>query len=497
MGKERMMPFKSENLLLDLAWLVEKGVKHYKSDFEFDKEILLNAAESPGKRFIWFTRECGTCCLLERDAYINETYGHSECMTFLPDESTMVFAIHIEGKHNDKITGAVYPLDREQLLEDIKENSVPARDIVLRFEDRELLKLNYERYNANPYGYVEGYKLLTKEYLPGIVDEAKLLRHLKGLEEERGRTMNERKEKNIKIISKEECWDKDYGEHIVQYRDGDVISFAFSDKDTAVPECDTSKFPLWSDLSEELRAEILESPFDMHFIEKDDEDWTEEKADRIYAEAIKHSLEGVITRGEDDAYLTIYAGAMGCINWNGHYEYGMPCLEDAIVDPAKIAELNTKDGINIYEYDSEYGGKYYVFPNMAQYENNDNLYIGLGYYDAKNDMLDHFGDVTVNISKLPYLHSAIDTNNNGEKLITFLEENGFGESTGFFLPSGFCKFPVFKFSEDKLRELFPKEFAEYQKSYGKESSLDKRIADIKEADEPVRESQRDAREERG
>lgn len=494
MGKEMRAPFKSEDLISDLTLLVEKGVKYYKSDFEYDKEIFLKTSQgSKKKNFIWFTRESGTGCLFERDAYINETYGRAECLTFLPDKSVQPYAIYINGNYNDKISAAVYPLDREQLLKDIKENSVSAKEIVIRSEDREPIRLDYARYNANPYGYVAGSKVLTKEYLPEKDDEIKLLRHLKQLEIERG-TNNMEEKNNIKIISTEGCWDKDYGEHIVQYQKGDVVSFAFSDNAERVPDIDTSMFPLWSDLSEELRNEILEIPFDMHFVEKNDDEWNKEKADKLYAEAVKHSLDGVITRGEDDSYLTIYAGAMGQINWKGHYEYGMPCLENAIVDPAKIEELNATDGISIYEYEPEFGGKYYVFPTMAQYENNDNLYIGLGYYDAKNDMLDYYGDVTVNISKLPYLHSAIDTNNNGQKLISFLEENGFGERTRHVLASGFCIFPVFKFSEEKLAELFPKEFVEYQRSYGMESSLDKRIENIKEDEGPVSNIQKEDRE---
>lgn len=55
----------------------------------------------------------------------------------------------------------------------------------------------------------------------------------------------------------------------------------------------------------------------------------------------------------------------------------------------------------------------------------------------------------------------------------FLEEQGIGQFTGKWVPSGFMSFPVFRFNEDKLREIDPKMFAEYAKAYGKEVEVKK------------------------
>lgn len=140
----------------------------------------------------------------------------------------------------------------------------------------------------------------------------------------------------VKILSCEECPDPAYGKYIVQYQVGtDFISFMFS-RASKVDKCiesvkeeiaenllQNAPLPLWSVLSKELLDEIVESSFDMHFIEKDSENWTQATADAILYEAETFGLSDVVTAGED-CYITIYAAAMCSVNWFGHATYGKP-----------------------------------------------------------------------------------------------------------------------------------------------------------------------------
>lgn len=119
-----------------------------------------------------------------------------------------------------------------------------------------------------------------------------------------------------------------------------------------------------------------------------------------------------------------------------------------------------------FEFESEYGGKYIVSPWINMYKDNDNLYLGLYCQDKGGEYWEPFCDVTVNTVSLAYLESAVDTNNNGAKIVDFLEANGFGQRTPYVVSSGFCTFPIFKFNEDRLKEIDPKVFTEYQKAYG-------------------------------
>lgn len=149
---------------------------------------------------------------------------------------------------------------------------------------------------------------------------------------------------NFKILSIGECDDYDYGKSIVQYQHGSTISFAFCDidiRDGVTPEKmeeivkwlennHSTNIPStsWKDLSPALLYLIMDYPFNMNFIEEgDSEIWTQEVAYRIDDEVSKLNLTEVIVCGEGEEMLTVYADAMGDVDWTGHPTYGKPYLE--------------------------------------------------------------------------------------------------------------------------------------------------------------------------
>lgn len=121
-----------------------------------------------------------------------------------------------------------------------------------------------------------------------------------------------------------------------------------------------------------------------------------------------------------------------------------------------------------YSYKDAYGDEFTVYPKLDMYADNDNLYVGLDSFDEDLGGIDQYCDLTVNIYKLPYLCSCVNIEYGGEQHAKFLEEQGIAQFTGKWIPSGFMTFPVFRFNEDKLREIDPEMFAKYAKAYGKE-----------------------------
>lgn len=126
-----------------------------------------------------------------------------------------------------------------------------------------------------------------------------------------------------------------------------------------------------------------------------------------------------------------------------------------------------------YPYKDSYGDEFTVYPKLNMYADNSNLYVGLDSFDEDIGEVDAYCDLTVNIYKLPYLCSCVNIEYGGEQHAKFLEEQGIAQFTGKWVPSGFMSFPVFRFNEDKLREIDPKMFAEYAKAYGKEVEVKK------------------------
>lgn len=135
------------------------------------------------------------------------------------------------------------------------------------------------------------------------------------------------------------------------------------------------------------------------------------------------------------------------------------------------------------DYVDMFGNAYQVLPKLNTYANNDNLYVGLDFFDQEFEYWAPYADVTVNVGSLPFLESAIDINNNGSKILSLLLDNDFGELTGRSIQSGFCTFPIFRFNANKLKEIDPVFFGKYAKAHGKTvekcTLLNDQIADAK------------------
>ncbi|MBR4942090.1 MAG: DUF4313 domain-containing protein [Clostridia bacterium] len=130
---------------------------------------------------------------------------------------------------------------------------------------------------------------------------------------------------------------------------------------------------------------------------------------------------------------------------------------------------------NVFTYTSFFGS-YEVKPTVNTYRDWDNLYMGLECFDKEFESWERFGDITVNICPLPYLESAIDTNNNGSEILNFLEDNGFAVPTGKSVRSGFCVFPIYRFNEAMLEKIDPVNLAEYRRHRGMDKApLDNQI----------------------
>lgn len=102
---------------------------------------------------------------------------------------------------------------------------------------------------------------------------------------------------------------------------------------------------------------------------------------------------------------------------------------------------------------TKYGRMHPMTFQLANYANNASLYVGL--ITNEEGYPEPWQNLTVNLalSKTCKPNCAyIDTNNNGDEIISWLEENGFGEETGRIAISGFCFYPEFEFNMEKLME---------------------------------------------
>ena len=118
-------------------------------------------------------------------------------------------------------------------------------------------------------------------------------------------------------------------------------------------------------------------------------------------------------------------------------------------------------------YESHFLGKIPVALWIARYcDENGAIYIGLcSDIDSEEEgELEPFGDLTVNLpGTVPAFCGYLDVNNL-PGIDVFVTENQIGEFTGKVLQSGFCTYPLYKFSEERLKELCPEGFEGYVKT---------------------------------
>jgi hypothetical protein len=98
---------------------------------------------------------------------------------------------------------------------------------------------------------------------------------------------------------------------------------------------------------------------------------------------------------------------------------------------------------------TKYGTTHPMSFELANYTENGNLYVGLLTHEEGYPA--PWQNLTVNLSvKCAENRAYIDTNNNGDEIIEWLEENKLGHFTGNLMPSGFCIYPEFEFDMDEL-----------------------------------------------
>ena len=96
-----------------------------------------------------------------------------------------------------------------------------------------------------------------------------------------------------------------------------------------------------------------------------------------------------------------------------------------------------------------WGKNHKISFHLANYAENNNLYVGMICYD--DGYPEHWGDLTVNLSvTLDNNKAYIDTNNNGNNIVDWLIKNNLGEFTGDYGFSGFCMYPEFQFNMTEL-----------------------------------------------
>ena len=131
--------FSNIDILSFMNEVVQKHTKYYQSDFEIDKEILLEAAEKQeqqDKTFLWLCRESGTWCLQERNVFLKDTREYNT-FRFYKEQTTepiLAFLIEVISAAAISVIGNIYMVDYEEYYHHVLTVSLPTKSVLFQYE---------------------------------------------------------------------------------------------------------------------------------------------------------------------------------------------------------------------------------------------------------------------------------------------------------------------------------------------------------------------------
>lgn len=143
-----MQKFMEIDLLENLEKIMIKNTRSYQSDFEIDKEILMDAAIKADtlplreRTYLWMSRPCGTWYLLEKHVFLEPAHAHCiwEYYADATSQKILAYAVEVTGLQNKKVMGNLYRLDYRKHAEFVKKASIPADRVRLVYEKGERIQ---------------------------------------------------------------------------------------------------------------------------------------------------------------------------------------------------------------------------------------------------------------------------------------------------------------------------------------------------------------------
>jgi len=166
--------FMNVDVLVTLQKVVEHNTNYFQSDFEYDKEMLKEAAgERYGNRhFLWLSRDSGTWCFPERSVYIAQTSTYNTWLYYggCRSDHIKAFWIELQGMDDDKVMGNILEIDYQQHLDYVCTHSFAPTGVEVVFKNpNDCRVFDYRDYNQNwesitqRYGSVERKRFLVEE----------------------------------------------------------------------------------------------------------------------------------------------------------------------------------------------------------------------------------------------------------------------------------------------------------------------------------------------
>ena len=167
-----MRKYENVDIIASLGAVMEVNTAHYKSDFQYDMKMFMEAAQHPTKEnthLLWLlSRRCGTECFQERDAYLKESQAnHTWTYHATTGDSILAYAVEITGLQDGKVMGNLFELNYLQHAAKLEQQALPVQEVSLKFEDGTENRYPFDQFNHNIYEMVAKHgKVVSRHYEP-------------------------------------------------------------------------------------------------------------------------------------------------------------------------------------------------------------------------------------------------------------------------------------------------------------------------------------------
>ena len=186
-NNKNKVKFSNVDVLSFMSEVVQKHTKYYQSDFEIDKEILLEAAdkqEQQDKTFVWLCRTHGTWCLHERDVFLKDTREYNTVRFYREQTTEPILAFIVEViSAATSVIGNISVVDYSAYYNHVYTVSLATKTILFQYEHG--CRIREAEATMNGYPDIEYGKLLSIQHQPYSQEE--LIRVLWKEQQERKR----------------------------------------------------------------------------------------------------------------------------------------------------------------------------------------------------------------------------------------------------------------------------------------------------------------------
>lgn len=144
------------------------NTEHYQSDFEVDKQIISNAADSSSddefRTLLWVTRRDGTHCVSERNVFVLGTHANYLWRhLYETREPFLVFVIELDGRKDGTIYGSLYEIDFWNHYRYVQKNALSPKEVKFFFESGKEETTPYNGVSSLDRPGAESYILLPED----------------------------------------------------------------------------------------------------------------------------------------------------------------------------------------------------------------------------------------------------------------------------------------------------------------------------------------------